>query len=510
MAEGLLLPRIGTFRHQGKPTLGPVVITIGRRLGLRMHDWQAWRAMVSYELEPYPPAKQQPGLRLAAAVAMTIAGRQTGKTTSVTTDVGFRCMAPDLPEVAEMVGHPVGPQHVAFTAQDRIGALNRWYEHVDMIMASDLGKYVRKVVRKNGEECLHWLNGSTYRVITPSKTGARGHSLDAVIIDEALAHQPWLLAAMAPTMAQRDGSASSFGAQLIIVSNAGDERSELFNQQRELGRRAALEDDTSRVHLEWSCADDDDPLDPTVWARTIPTLDRPEGLDSVYLARQAETVGTDVFAREYLCKTVWSQTRRVISPDDWEVLPRVDLLPGDGVVLAVEIDAERHGCTVVAARTMGDLVAVEVLEQRRGVEWVHDYVTEMARWHNARVIIDNYGPASSLIPNLVQAKVKVHKASSHDVADAAAGLVDAVAARRVGHVGDIRFQEAIVGLGRRQRGDRWVFDRQRGDIAPIVAASLAVWLIDTHPARRPVIHTPPQSRVSDETGPGAIPGRGNV
>ena len=80
-----------------------------------------------------------------------------------------RCLAPDLPELAALVGHPVGPQHVAFTAQDRIGALGRWYEHVDMIMASDLAGYVRKVVRKNGEECVHWCNGSTYRVVTPSQ-----------------------------------------------------------------------------------------------------------------------------------------------------------------------------------------------------------------------------------------------------------------------------------------------------------------------------------------------------
>ena len=88
----------------------------------------------------------------------------------------MRCLAPDIPELALTVGHPVGAQQVAFTAQDRIGALNRWYEHVDMIMGSDLGRYVKKLTRKNGEECLYWHNGSTYRVITPSKTGARGLS----------------------------------------------------------------------------------------------------------------------------------------------------------------------------------------------------------------------------------------------------------------------------------------------------------------------------------------------
>ena len=162
-----------------------------------------------------------------------------------------------------------------------------------MIMALTSGvTSVTAMVRKNGPKP-NFVNGSTYRVVTPSKTGARGLSLDAVIIDEALAHQPWLLAVMAPTMAQRDGASVSFGAQLIIVTNAGDETAELLNEQRELGRRAVAEDDPSRVHLEWSCSDDDDPLDPDVWERTIPTLNRPEGLTSAFLARQAETVGTD-------------------------------------------------------------------------------------------------------------------------------------------------------------------------------------------------------------------------
>ena len=468
---GLLLPRIGSIRHPGKPTLGEVIYDVADQLGLELFDWQAYRAAVSYELEPCKAGK-----RLAAGVCLTLAGRQTGKTTAVTTDVAMRCLAPDIPELALTVGHPVGAQRVAFTAQDRIGALNRWYEHVDMIMGSDLGRYVKKLTRKNGEECLYWHNGSTYRVITPSKTGARGHSLDCVVIDEALAHEPWLLDVMAPTMGQRDGSASSFGAQLIIVSNAGDERAHLLNEQRELGRRAAAEDDCSRVHLEWSCADDDDPLDRYVWQRTIPTLDRDEGLSSELLARQAETIGTDAFAREYLCKTVWSQARRVIPADVWSELPYRQV--ADAFVVAVEVDNERTQATIVAAGPDGDGIAVKVVEARAGVDWIPDYVAGLGV---PAVIVDRAGPASTLIPALEQI-VLVHRATSNEVADAAAGLVDAIHTGRVGHTGDPRFQDAITMLGRRQRGDRWVFDRSRGDVGPIVGASLAVWLLDTQPA----------------------------
>jgi hypothetical protein len=467
---GLLKPRIGSRRHRGAVTLGPLVNEVAVRLGLEFHPWQAWRAAVSYELE-----KCKAGKRLSAGTCVTIAGRQTGKTTAVTADVAFRCLAPDLPELAKVVGHPVGPQHVAFTAQDRIGALGRWHDHVDLIMGSELAGYVSKVVRKNGEECVHWCNGSRYRVVTPSKTGARGLSLDVVVIDEALAHAPWLLDAVAPTMAQRDGATVSFGAQMIIVTNAGDETAELLSQQRELGRRAVAEDDRGRVHLEWCCGDDDDPLDPAVWKATVPTFDQENGLSSALLSRQAETMGTDSFAREYLCKTVWSQSRQVIAADVWAELPHRQVDDGDGV-LAVEVDNQRTGAAVVAAGLVGGGVGVRVLEQRPGVDWVVGYVAEHAK--GRPVVVDGYGPASTLIPALEQAVV-VKTISSHDVADAAAGFVDAVVAARIGHTGDPRFQDAVTWLARRQRGDRWVFDRHRGDISTIVAASLAVWLLES-------------------------------
>jgi hypothetical protein len=74
VAADLLKPRIGSKRHRGVPTLGPVVGDIAGRLGLDFYAWQRWRADVSYELEPCAV-----GQRLAASTLLTIAGRQTGR-----------------------------------------------------------------------------------------------------------------------------------------------------------------------------------------------------------------------------------------------------------------------------------------------------------------------------------------------------------------------------------------------------------------------------------------------
>jgi hypothetical protein len=476
-------PRIGTPRHPERPTLGAVWATVAAGVGFVPHVWQQHRADVSYELVPCDA-----GMRLAAKSSGTMVGRQGGKTAAAAVDVTFRAIAPSLPEVAEAVGHPIGPQYIAFTAQDRANAFTQWAEHVDLIMASEYAELVRgKPVRKNGSECLNFVNGSWYRIVTPSKDGARGLSLDLAVIDEALTHKAWLLNAIAPTMAQRDGARLSFGAQLMVISNAGDEDSELLNMQRELGRRAVAEGDRSRVWFEYSCADDADPLEPATWAATIPTYEQPDGISREFLTLQAETMGTDAFAREYLCRTVWSQNRRVIAPDAWADLPHIVLHPDPRAVLAVEVPTDRSSAVVVAAARDGEHIGVELVDQRPGVDWVVERVADLAARTRCRVVLDRYGPASPLAAGLEQAGVKVVAVSSHDVADAAAGLVDAVTARRVGHVGDVRFQDAVSVLGRRQRGDRWVFDRHGGDVSAIVAASLAVWLVEARPARIPAI-----------------------
>lgn len=479
----LVLPRIGSRRHADVPTIGPILDATARAMGVRLFPWQRYRADVCGEL-----AERADGRRLAAGVTGTMVGRQSGKTTAVAVDIATRCLAPDIPELAELVGHPIGPQHTAFTAQDRIGALGRWYEHVDMIMSSELRDYVRKPVFKNGEECLWFNNGSYYRVITPSKTGPRGLSLDVCVIDEAMAHSSDLLGAIRPTMAQRDGASVSFGAQLILVSNAGDETAELLNDQRELGRRAAADDDRSRAWLEWSCADDADALDPAVWRTTLPTLDQPDGISSAFLELEAETIGTDTFAREYLCRTVASAERRVIAPEIWAELPMGTLTTGSAQLLAVDVTPDRSSATVVAAGRGTGVTVVEVAEQREGTEWVVAYLTTVATRLRCPVVLDGFGPAGVLAPALRDGGLDVLELRSRDVVDAAGAFVDAVVSSQIAHPHDVRFADAIDSLSRRRRGDRWTFDRQHGNIAAIVAASLACWQLSPGVTLQPMVH----------------------
>ena len=82
-------------------------------------------------------------------------------------------------------------------------------------MGTPFKKRIKKYVRANGQEALYMNNGSSYRVVTPNSTGARGLTVDLACIDEALTHDLRLVSAIQPTMATKPS------AQLWITSNAG-------------------------------------------------------------------------------------------------------------------------------------------------------------------------------------------------------------------------------------------------------------------------------------------------
>ena len=174
------------------------------------------------------------------------------------------------------------------------------------------------------------------------------------------------------------------GAQLVVVSNAGDERSTLLNEQRELGRRAALEGDTSGCGSSGRAPDDADPFDEDVWRATIPTLEQPDGIGLEFVRMEAESMRLDDFRREYLCVHTARPVARVIDPVVWAALPGDELDADAGVVLAVDAPQDRSSAAVVAAGRLGDddddvVIAVEVVEQRPGAEWVAGYVADARR-----------------------------------------------------------------------------------------------------------------------------------
>jgi hypothetical protein len=388
-----------------------------------------------------------------------------------------QCLLPELDGVAELVGGRVGPQHVGWLCQDRANAIRAWNDAVDMLQMSEYSDAVKRVTRQRGDESVTFRNGSWLRVVTPSRTGPRGLDCDLIVLDEALAHGVELLAALAPTQAQRDQNPQSLGAQLVALSSEGDERSTLLATLSEIGRRSVAERDRSRAWFEWSAAPDADAYDPAVWRAAIPTLDRPGGISSDFIRLQAETMDVADFRREYLCLHTPRPAQQVIDADSWNESPLSS--PSSAVVFGVDITPSGSAAALVAVGQGPRGYSVEIVDAAGGVEWLTGATVERAKRWNAPVVLDAAGPAAWLAPALEQAGVEVVKIRAGDVLAAASRFAVLVDEAKIAHMPDTRWDAAIAAATRRRSGDRWGFNRHAGDVSVLVAVALAVWALES-------------------------------
>lgn len=493
MVKLIVPPRLGTARTTERPTLGGYVADIGKLMDFTFHDWQQYLSDVSCETIPRANASErQSTMRFNAQYVGCMVGRQSGKTAWSASRIVAQCLLPNYFEIAETFGlDEIVPQHVAYTAQSRTNAVQRWIEHVNIMESSSAIKDEIKVVRyATGREIVEFHNGSTYRPITPNRTNSRGMTLDLVIVDEALAHPMWLLPVLRPTMAQRDSAVGCIGGQFVVISNAGDDDSELLNRMQELGIESLNDPNARRVWMEWSAEPQDDPYDESVWWRTMPTLGQPNGIDVEFLRMEAQTMREDAFAREYLCRRSIATADQIIPTELWMENYRTDVMvPMAGIVLGLDVRFDRMGASLVSCGPTDHYLPVEIVESKQGLDWVLERTIDVARRWSAPVAIDAGGPGANLILSLEANGVVVVKLDRSAICNAAATFYDNVYAHRICHMNDYKLNDAVTGASRRAVGDRWAYDRRgHWDISPLVAATLASWVVESGNAQRPTIY----------------------
>lgn len=455
----MIPPRWGTPRSKRK-TLGPALAKVSDAFGLPLFEWQQHVADVALE--------HQGGRFTYRTVGVSV-GRQNGKTALAAARIGLELLQP---------GHVC-----AFTAQDRNMARGKWEEHVERIMDSSLAKRVSRVARSNGNEALYMKNGSSYRVVTPNRKGARGLTIDLVVIDEALTHSMEVIAALQPTMATKPN------AQLWILSNAGDSNSTMLAHYRNLGHEKTTK---SLSWHEWSPGEDKfDPLDPEVWAQAIPTLDEAGGVTLDAVADAAATTEPELFAREWL--NVWPalEAVAVIAMGDWEKLEKPDVAIGFDTVLGLDVSPQRDCATIAACGRNGAFTPVEVVDHRQHVGWVEERLVELYKKWRAPVVIDGGSPAGSFIVTLEQAGVEVIALGMRDYARACGSFYDGVVEGTVTHLGDRLLTDAVGAASKRRLAEQWAWNRRSTvNITPLVAATLARWgVVSAHQKKpTPAIH----------------------
>lgn len=394
--------------------------------------------------------------------------------------------------------------HQFNTAQESFLRLDQVFEG-----SYDLSRRIRRVRRSHGEEGFEFHNGARIRFLARGGDSGRGFSGDTVIMDEAMKLRAAPVGALMPVLSARHNP------QLIYTFSAG---LGLESEQVALLRARALAEgeqpDQSLTYIEHSIAphakecpvDDEGRIvcdlhdsrdDERSWARANPALGiriRPS-----YVLQEMRAMRPDLFDRERLgvgdYPAVTDDTWQVINKADWEALEDAQSRPGDPVAFAIDTNPERTWTAISVAGASGDGVHAEVVEHRPGTDWVVDWVLERDRkWSPCAWVIDEGGPAGSLVPALRKAlryeddedredrSERVVCPKVRQLTQACGQFYDRVKDGTLRHLGQGPLTAALAGARKRDLGDAWAWTRQSDgvDVSPLVSSTYAVWGWETY------------------------------
>lgn len=427
--------------------------------------WQRQVADVALEIDP------DTGRLAYDELGLTVP-RQSGKSTLILAKSTHRCTATSF----------FGPrQRLVYTAQTRQKAREKWEE--DYAAALEGSRVFRRRVavhKGNGNEHIRFQNGSRFGIEANTEKAGHGGTLDESFIDEAFAQVDFRLEqAFSPAMITR---ANRF---LDWVSTAGWlDGSPYLEEKTRVGRIAVQEGRTRGLcYFEWSAPEDCDPGDEAVWWRCMPALGHTIGIEAIR-AEYQKAVDADrlhEFKRAYLNLWVPKMVVEsgVIDLARWRDLVDKESQPKRGLLygLAVSPDRTMSAVSVAGAREDG-LKHIDVGRHDRGTGWVLDYCVDLdSRRGDVEFMVDGGGPAKSLIPDLVNAGLRLHVVGTAELGQAYGLTMDAIEQGTLRHRDQASLNAAVKSAKDRPLGDgAKAFGRMASgaDITPLEAGSLAL------------------------------------
>lgn len=325
---------------------------------------------------------------------------------------------------------------------------------------------VKSVHRAQGAESVTLAGDSRIELVASVADAGHGRILDGAAVDEAWADiDDRREAALVPTMLTRPH------ARLWIASSAGTEQSVYWARKCELGRALAEAADTESgiAYFEWSAPADADSDDEDVWAASHPAVGLTVDLPAVRHMRK--TMSEAEFRRAILNIPTSRAADRVIPLVAWQAVRSEAAAPSGRIRFAADATADRSSAAIVAYGGG----AAELVDHRDGVVWLRDRLAELARRHEAPVVLDAQGPLAPLVDDLRLQGVRVLGLRSADVATAALRTLDAIVEGRIRVRAHAALDAAAAAVRKRPLGERWFFARMgESDVSPVVALSLAV------------------------------------
>lgn len=335
--------------------------------------------------------------------------------------------------------------------------------------------------RSRGTEAIGWRRTGSYFQAFPARDGAlRSAALDAVVVDEAQEHDDTTGEALKRTITPTFNTRRR--RQLWVVFTAGTDASTYARGYYD----RAVAGEPGYAIFDYGCPDDVDPLDRDLWHTWHPGL--AYGLTDHAALDMALAEGTAAFIREYGNRWTRTAAGRMIPEDAWARVQHTADMPPGRLCFAVDVAFDRTSAAIAVAGPGRHVELVDVVD----VEHVAARALELSRRHDAPLVVDNHGPAATVHDELVRAGADLLPMTSYDVVVAAAGFRDAVVDERVSIWPHPALDEAVEVAGTRPLGDGWTWSRRgsAGSIAPLVAASHALWGVEHLPPEpvRPAVY----------------------
>lgn len=354
---------------------------------------------------------------------------------------------------------------------------------------------IARINRSHGEEGIELRSGQRLRFIARSRASGRGFSGDVVILDEAFELPEPTIAALIPTMSAKPNS------QTWYMSSSVDQVTHSHGHALSRLRVRARSDEPGRlVYHGYSAAERADwealtekererhRRDPEWWARANPAF--PHRITAESIEDEIGPLGARGFDIERLGIGDWPSEDAgawaVVGEAVWAGLVDLQSSATDPVAFSLDTTPDRSYTSIAAAGRRADsLVHVEVIEHRTGTDWAPERLAELVERHKpCATVVDDSGPAGSLIPALERLGVELVKAPAREIAAGCDHFVDLVRNRGLRHRDQPELMAALAGAKKRVIGDekQWAWARKgiQVVISPLIAATQAAYAFEVY------------------------------
>jgi hypothetical protein len=344
--------------------------------------------------------------------------------------------------------------------------------------------YVRSIRATNGEQEIHFHNGSV--IMFGAREGGFGRGFEEVDIEVFDEAQILTEKALEDMVAATNQSRFPAGALLFFMGTPPRpvDPGEAFTQRRAEALAGESEDS---VFIECSADDDADPDDRDQWRKANPSYPHRTPERSMLRLRK-NLPSEESWLREAL--GIWDAagTPEVIDSASWGKVADPASMAIERITLAIDVAPDRSVAAVSLAGKRADgLWHVELDEQKRGIDWVGPWVKSRAEKNRLHaVVVDE-------MSGLVETKngkhylagtdrkvlVTLAAAEGRDMAIACGWFFDGVmeATPKLRHTDQPQLNVALSVARKRPLAGAWAWNRKdpEADITPVVSSTLALW-----------------------------------